>query len=66
MSGTGRRPYYVRMAMAWLMATALAKHPDTTRSLLAHTRLPEDVLRLYVRKARESFRTRDIPPFQTI
>lgn len=62
----GRPPYYVRMGMAWLMATALAKHPDTTRSLLAHTRLPEDVLRLYVRKARESFRTRDIPPFQTI
>ena len=59
----GRPPYYVRMAMAWLMATALAKHPDTTRSLLAHTRLPEDVLRLYVRKARESFRTRDISPF---
>ena len=62
----GRPPYYVRMGMAWLMATALAKHPDTTRSLLAHTRLPEDVLRLYVRKARESFRTRDIQPFQTI
>ena len=59
----GRPPYYVRMAMAWLMATALAKHPDTTRSLLAHTRLPEDVLRLYVRKARDSFRTRDISPF---
>ena len=61
-----RPPYYVRMGMAWLMATALAKYPDTTRSLLAHTRLPEDVLRLYVRKARESFRTRDIPPFQTV
>ena len=59
----GRPPYYVRMGMAWLMATALAKHPDTTRSLLAHTRLPEDVLRLYVRKARESFRTRDVSPF---
>lgn len=62
----GRPPYYVRMGMAWLMATALAKYPDTTRSLLAHTRLPEDVLRLYVRKARESFRTRDILPFQTV
>ena len=62
----GRPPYYVRMGMAWLMATALAKYPDTTRSLLAHTRLPEDVLRLYVRKARESFRTRDIPPFHTV
>ena len=62
----GRPPYYVRMGMAWLMATALAKYPDTTRSLLVHTRLPEDVLRLYVRKARESFRTRDIPPFHTV
>ena len=62
----GRPPYYVRMAMAWLMATALAKYPDLTRSLISRTSLPEDVLRLYVRKARESFRTRDIPPFQTI
>ena len=59
----GRPPYYVRMAMAWLMATALAKYPDLTRSLISRTNLPEDVLRLYVRKARESFRTRDISPF---
>ena len=59
----GRPPYYVRMAMAWLMATALAKYPDLTRSLISRTSLPEDVLRLYVRKARESFRTRDISPF---
>lgn len=59
----GRPPYYVRMGMAWLMATALAKYPDLTRSLISRTSLPEDVLRLYVRKARESFRTRDISPF---
>jgi hypothetical protein len=59
----GRPPYYVRMAMAWLMATALAKYPDLTRSLISRSSLPEDVLRLYVRKARESFRTRDISPF---
>ena len=53
------------MAMAWLMATALAKYPELTRRLLAkaRTRLPEDVLRLYVRKARESFRTRTVSPF---
>ena len=62
-TAAGRPPYYVRMAMAWLMATALAKYPDTVRSLLSRTRLPEDVLRLYVRKARESFRTRDVSPF---
>lgn len=59
----GRPPYYVRMAMAWLMATALAKYPDLTHSLISRTSLPEDVLRLYVRKACESFRTRDISPF---
>ena len=64
-TAAGRPPYYVRMAMAWLMATALAKYPELTRRLLAkaRTRLPEDVLRLYVRKARESFRTRDVSPF---
>ena len=62
-TAVGRPPYYVRMAMAWLMATALAKYPDTVRTLLSRTRLPEDVLRLYVRKARESFRTRTVSPF---
>ena len=62
-TAAGRPPYYVRMAMAWLMATALAKYPDTVRTLLSRTRLPEDVLRLYVRKARESFRTRTVSPF---
>ena len=64
-TAAGRPPYYVRMAMAWLMATALAKYPELTRRLLAkaRTRLPEDVLRLYVRKARESFRTRTVSPF---
>lgn len=56
-------PYYVRMGVAWCLATALAKFPDETRAYLRHSRLPEDVIRLYVRKARESFRTRDISPF---
>lgn len=62
-TAAGRPPYYVRMAMAWVMATALARYPDTTRQLLACTALPDDVLRLYVRKARESFRTRTVSPF---
>ena len=56
-------PYYVSMGVAWCLATALAKFPDETRAYLRHSRLPQDVIRLYVRKARESFRTRDISPF---
>jgi 3-methyladenine DNA glycosylase AlkD len=58
----GERPYYVRMAVAWLLATALAKIPEQTRKFVNHCRLPEDVIRLYKRKARESFKTRDINP----
>lgn len=56
-------PYYVRMGMAWLLATALAKYPEETRAFMNHTSLPEDVKRLYVRKARESFRTRNVSPY---
>lgn len=56
----GASPYYVRMGVAWLLATALAKIPDSTRSFVNVSSLPEDVVRLYVRKARESFRTRTV------
>lgn len=56
-------PYYVRMGMAWLLATALAKYPDETRSFVNASSLTEDVKRLYARKARESFRTRNVPAF---
>ena len=56
----GERPYYVRMAVAWLLATALAKFPDVTRSYVRGGRLPQDVVKMYVRKARESFRTRNV------
>ncbi|MBO5835616.1 MAG: DNA alkylation repair protein [Bacteroidales bacterium] len=59
----GTEPYYVRMAVAWLLATALAKFPDETRSFVRSSNLPEDVLKLYVRKARESFRTRQMDAF---
>ncbi len=59
----GPEPYYVRMAVAWLLATALAKYPDETRTYVRRCALPPDVLRLYTRKARESFRTRGISPF---
>ena len=56
-------PYYVRMGMAWLLATALAKFPNETRTFVNQSSLTEDVKRLYARKARESFRTRDVSAF---
>lgn len=59
----GESPYYVRMAVAWLLATALAKLPSETRAYVNGSRIPEDVRRLYARKVRESFRTRAVSPF---
>ena len=56
----GAEPYYVRMGVAWLLATALAKFPDQTRAYVRSSNLPEDVVKLYIRKARESFRTRTV------
>ena len=56
----GAEPYYVRMGVAWLLATALAKFPDATRAFVSLSDLPEDVVKLYIRKARESFRTRTV------
>lgn len=58
----GAEPYYVRMGVAWLLATALAKFPEQTRKFTSSSALPPDVIKLYVRKARESFRTRDLSP----
>ena len=56
----GAEPYYVRMGVAWLLATALAKFPDATRAFAHSSNLPADVVKLYIRKARESFRTRTV------
>ena len=56
----GTEPYYVRMGVAWLLATALAKFPDQTRAFVRSSKLPNDVVKLYIRKARESFRTRTV------
>ena len=53
----GAEPYYVRMGVAWLLATELAKFPNATRAFVRSSNLPEDVVKLYIRKARESFRT---------
>jgi len=54
-------PYYVRMGIAWLLATALAKDAAATRGFARSCRLPSDILKLYVRKARESRLTRTTP-----
>lgn len=56
----GAEPYYVRMGVAWLLATALAKFPERTRAFVSASHLPADIIKLYIRKARESFKTRTI------
>jgi len=56
----GAEPYYGRMGVAWLLATALAKFPDQTRAFVRSSNLPADVVKFYIRKARESFRTRNV------
>ena len=55
----GTEPYYVRMSVAWLLATALAKFPTQTRDFARTSTLPADVIKLYTRKAHESLRTRN-------
>ncbi len=59
------RPYYVKMGVAWLLATALSIDPEKTRAFVNESgiqghSLPEDVVKLYIRKARESFKTKNI------
>ena len=56
----GAEPYYVRMGIAWLLASALAKFPERTRAFVSASHLPADIIKLYIRKACESFKTRTI------
>ena len=56
-------PYYVRMGMAWLLASALAKYPNETRNFVNTSSLTDDVKKLYARKARESFKTKNVSAF---
>ena len=53
-------PYYIRMGVAWLLATALSKDEERTREFARNSSLPSDILKLYVRKARESRRTKEV------
>lgn len=51
-----REEYYIKMAQAWLIATALAKHYDKTIKLIENNCLSDWVHNKSIQKARESFR----------
>lgn len=48
--------YYIRMAQAWLLATAWAKDRESCMAYLPHCRLDDWTFRKFVQKARESLR----------
>lgn len=48
--------YYITMAQAWYLATALAKQPEATLPLLDNRSLHPILYKLTIRKAVESFR----------
>lgn len=58
-NGPLKEEYYVQMAVAWLFATALTFHWEDTLSFLLSDPLPPAVLKMTLRKARDSYR---IPP----
>ena len=51
--------YYVRMAQAWLLATAAAKCPEPTVAYFADNSLDSATLNKAIQKAAESFRVED-------
>lgn len=51
--------YYVKMAVAWALATALAKQPDPTWAYFQQHHLDEDVWRKTIQKCVESRRITD-------
>ena len=48
--------YYVHMAVAWYMATALAKQPEAAMLVLRENRLSEETHNRSIQKAIESYR----------
>jgi 3-methyladenine DNA glycosylase AlkD len=51
--------YYVHMAVAWYMATALAKQPEAAMIVLKENRLSEETHNRSIQKAIESYRIDD-------
>ncbi len=50
------RAYYVQMALAWFLATALSFRYEQTRSFLEAHSLPPDISRMTAQKVRDSIR----------
>lgn len=55
--------YYLQMAVAWTLATALRKNRQATYDYLRQSTLPDDIRKIYARKVRESRFTHEVPPF---
>ena len=56
LDGIKHEAYYVKMAVAWALATALAKQPEKTWAYLQNHHLDEDTWRKTVQKCMESYR----------
>lgn len=61
---SGNPPYYVRMAVAWLLSRLLALDAPYAREAIASGNFPKDIVGMYVRKAKDSFVTRNIDPLK--
>ena len=51
-----REEYYVKMAVAWALATSFAKFPEETMAFFKSAKLPEWTHNKTIAKARESYR----------
>lgn len=58
-SGTGQRGYYLKMGVAWGIATAYAKYPEKTMQLLKNGHLDTFTYRKSIQKMLESYRVSD-------
>lgn len=59
LAGIDSDDYYVRMGIAWYLATALAKQYDDTVPFIENNRFPVWVHNKAIQKARESYRVLD-------
>ena len=59
LDGVKHDAYYVKMAVAWALATALAKQPDATWAYFEHHHLDTDTWKKTIQKCLESYRVPD-------
>ncbi len=62
-SGTGERAYYLKMGLAWGIATAFAKYPEKTMQILKNGRLDAFTYRKSIQKMLESYRVSEEDKF---